>query len=344
MTDLLRTRRPFRPWHAGLVLTAIMTAVAILPWAVAAPLAQSDLDDFMKQVVSKRDANWRRLQQYVLDEREQVELRGPSGALMWGERRDYTWFIREGFFVRSPLRINGTSVGEADRLKYEADYLKRMQERDARATTPGSDAAGAQAAPADPAAPRDMDGLIQQVRQPQFISSAYFLRFTFDQGRYALVGREQLDGREVLRIEYYPEKLFTEESRRERREELGDGDRPRRERSERNRELSNELQRLMNRSTKVTLWIEPASQQIVKYVFDDLGWNFFPGQWLAQMDGVAASMVMGQPFADVWLPKAIEFRAGLALAVGRVEMRYTVDYENYRQADVQTRIGIPDRP
>ncbi len=303
----------------------------------------------MKQVVSKRDANWRKLQQYVLDEREQVELRGPSGALMWGERRDYTWFIRDGFFVRSPLRINGTAVGEGDRLKYEAEYLEQVREREARSGAAG--AAGENgptvpevAAPEAAEGPRDMDGLIQQTRRPQFISSAYFLRFTFDQGRYALVGREQLDGREVLRIEYYPDKLFTEESRRERREELGSGDRPRSERRERNRELSNELQRLMNKSTKVTLWIEPASHQIVKYVFDDLGWNFFPGQWLAQMDGVAASMVMGQPFEDVWLPRAIEFRAGLALAIGRVEMRYSVEYENYRQADVQSRIGIPDRP
>jgi hypothetical protein len=333
--------------HRWLVpLAALVAAFVLLPLSIA-PSAQSDLDDFMKQVVTRRDANWRKLQQYILDEREQVELRGPSGALLWGERRDYTWYIRDGFFVRSPLQVNGTDVGERARLEYETKYLERARRRDARQAGRDAavdvDAAEPPAAGGDGEAPRDLDGLIRQTRQPQFVSSAYFLRFTFDAGRYALVGREQIDGQDVLRIEYYPDKLFSEESRRERREELGSGRRER-ERSDEDKAFSRELQRLMNKSSKVTLWIAPATQQILKYTFDDLGWNFFPGQWLAQMDGVSASMTMGQPFPDVWLPRAIDMRAGLALAFGRMELRYTVDYENYRQADVQTRIGIPDRP
>ena len=42
--------------------------------------AQTDLDALMKDVLAHRDDNWRKLQQYVLDEREQIELRGPSRA------------------------------------------------------------------------------------------------------------------------------------------------------------------------------------------------------------------------------------------------------------------------
>ena len=94
--------------------------------------AQTDLDDFMRQVLERRDDNWKKLQQYVLDERETTELRGPGQALLWGQRSDYTWFIRDGFFVRSPLKVNGATVGEADRRKYEADYLKREQARERR--------------------------------------------------------------------------------------------------------------------------------------------------------------------------------------------------------------------
>ena len=37
------------------------------------------------------------------------------------------------------------------------------------------------------------------------------MKFKFDAGSYALVGREQLDGRDVLRIEYYPTNLFRQE-------------------------------------------------------------------------------------------------------------------------------------
>ena len=69
-----------------------------------------------------------------------------------------------------------------------------------------------------------------------------------------------------------------------------------------------------------------------------------PAQWLAQLDGVAASMTMGQPFPDVWLPRGVEMNIRLLLAFGNVEMRYSLQYENYRQADVQTKLGIPGRP
>ena len=37
------------------------------------------------------------------------------------------------------------------------------------------------------------------------MSAAYFLRFKFEPGRYGLAGKETIDGREVLRVEYYPD-------------------------------------------------------------------------------------------------------------------------------------------
>ena len=82
----------------------------------------------------------------------------------------------------------------------------------------------------------------------------------------------------------------------------------------------------------------------MKYTFDDLGWNFFPGQWLAQMDGVSASMTMEQPFPDVWLPRGLEMNIRMLVAVGSIDLRYTLHYENYRQPDVRSKITIPDRP
>ena len=338
--------RTAAPPHRGLAVAATAMVVAVVLVSSRTPLAQTDLDPFMRQVIERRDLNWKKLQQYVLDEREQVEMRGPSGAPLWGERRDYTWYIRDGFFVRSPLKVNGAPVGEPDRLKYEQEYLERERKRDAGVKAAGGSATDhAPAAPAADEAPRDADGLVRQLRQPQFISSAYFLRFTFDAGRYALVGRERLEGRDVLRIEYYPEKLFSPESRRDRRLASGDARGGRRGKNdEADKSLDAEVIRLMNKSSKVTLWIEPVSHQILKYTFDDLGWNFFPGQWLAQMDAVSASMTMGEPFPEVWLPRGLEINIGLLLAFGNVQMRYTLQYENYRQADVQSKIGVPDRP
>src|SRR5437762_10670753 len=111
---------------------ALILVAAVLAFAPASPSAQTDLDAFMRQVVARRDDNWKKLQQYILDEREVIELRGPTRLPIWGERRDYTWYIRDGFFVRSPLKFNGVTIPEAERRKYEADYLERQKKRDVR--------------------------------------------------------------------------------------------------------------------------------------------------------------------------------------------------------------------
>src|SRR6266540_4595885 len=83
----------------------VVPAVAMLIGCIVAAAPQTDLDAFMRQVVARRDDNWKKLQQYVLDERETIHLQGPGRVPLWGERRDYTWYIRDGFFVRSPVSV-----------------------------------------------------------------------------------------------------------------------------------------------------------------------------------------------------------------------------------------------
>ena len=46
---------------------------------------------------------------------------------------------------------------------------------------------------------------------PRFVSEAYFMDFKFEAGNYYLAGREQLDGHQVLRVEYYPTHMFNDE-------------------------------------------------------------------------------------------------------------------------------------
>src|SRR3984893_11293386 len=282
--------------------------------------AQTDLDAFMQQVMERRDDNWKKLQQYILDEREQIELRAPARAALWGERRDYTWFIRDGYFVRSPLKVNGADVGENDRRKYEADFLRRVEQRDRRNQERQTPHDGPDAPP------RDIDALIRQSRQPQFITSAYFLRFKFEEGHYALVGHETFDGRDVLRVEYYPAKLFS------------DGRLRRPDHASRGSAVETEMTQLINKGSRVTLWIEPLSSQIVRYTFDNVALDFFPAQWLATVSGLHASMTMGQPFPDVWLPHGLDVQLGMLLAVGAFDVHYTLDYHDYRRAEITTTI------
>jgi hypothetical protein len=316
---------------AGVLLCLVLAATSLRVTS-----AQTDLDAFMQEVLARRDDNWKKLQQYVLDERESLDLRGPANLSLWGERSDYTWYIRDGFFVRSPVKVDGVTVGEADRRKYEADFLRREQEREKR--SPGRGRGPAAATPSADPAPKDVDGLIKQTRQPQFISSAYFLRFKFDEGRYALVGRERLEERDVLRIEYYPIRLFTPNQRQRQQQ-----DRERRQADRKEYDAyDQQLMRLMNKKSKVTLWIDPSSHQILKYTFEDLGWDFFPGQWLARVSEVKASMTVFQPFPDVWLPRGLQMDIAMLFAIGPVNMHYALDYHDYRRADVTSKIGIPD--
>lgn len=308
--------------------TAVFTAAAVLVvLSCLHPLAaaESDLDTFMRQVMARRDDNWKKLQQYVLDEREQMDLRGPGRVPLWGEIREYAWYIRDGFFVRSPVRFNGVTIPEADRRKYEADYLRREQERDRRAAR---GAAGGTEPAAPPANATDIDSLIRQTRQPEFISSAYFLRFRFDEGRYALVGREQVDGRELLRVEYYPATMFSGRTRGRR------GD----------RDDDTAMLTLMDKASRVTLWIEQSSHQIVKFTIENVTPNFIPANFLARLSAARASMTMGQPFPGVWLPSRLEWNVGLTFAIGDADLRYTIDYSNYREAQGDSRLVPNDRP
>jgi hypothetical protein len=293
--------------------------------ATATPL--NELDRFMEQVLARRDDNWKKLQQYILDEQERFELRGPGGALLLGEKREYTWYVREGYFIRSPVRFNGITVSDRDRDEYEERFLKRARERDARG------ASGADAAPIEVQTPSDVQGLLRQSREPQFISSSYFLRFKFDPGRYALVGREQFDGKPVLRIEYSPTKLFSDDpgDKVERRQKQAAG-------HESDEAYGAAVQRVINKTSLVTMWIEQDRQQIVKYTFDNVGFEVLPLSWLVRMTDLKASMMMKESFPGIWLPSRVDAAGSMVLAPGRFDVSYSVDYSGYREAAVTTKV------
>jgi hypothetical protein len=311
----------------------VAVAFAVL-FGPALPSAQSDRDAFMERVIARRDENWKKLQQYILDERETFQLTGPDGGRLYGFDRDYTWFIRGGYFVRSPLKADGVRVSEADRAKFEREWIEREKAREKRRErSQGGQVSGGPgglaiegatpAAPPDQPTPPTVEDVLKQGVEPRFVSAAYFLRFKFDPGHYALAGRERLADRDVLRVEYYPSKLFTEgRSKPDRRV----------------RERDDQIEQKMNKVSLVTLWIDPAHHQIIQYTFDNMDFDFLPGRSLVRVDDLRASMRMSQPFPDVWLPSTISMRFGLTTALGSIAARYDVEYRDYRVAEVTTRI------
>src|SRR5687767_13803469 len=182
-----------------LAVLCLGLAVASLP-----ANAQSDLDAFMEKVLARRDDNWKKLQQYVLEEKEGFDLTGPGGFPLWGMRREYSWFIRDGIFVRSPVSADGVKLSESDRRKAEEQWLRRQRnreerekrnaEREAKGLPPEREdraivigPQGVQTITSDDKETgttiTNTEDMLKQVREPQFVSSAYFLKFKFEKGR-----------------------------------------------------------------------------------------------------------------------------------------------------------------
>jgi len=289
-------------------------------FAVSSISAQSDLDALMSQVLSRRDDNWKKLEQYVLEEHERFQMTAPDGIPVYGFDREYSWFVREGFFVRSPVRADGVTITESERRREEDEWLARQRRRQARRDARD----GTSSAITDPnAPPGTVDDILKQSIEPDFIQAAYFMRFKFDSGQYALVGQEQIADRRVLKIEYYPTKLFREGRTRP---------------NKRVRDKDKEIDDKMNKSSIVTLWIDPAERQILRYDFHNIDMDFLPGASIARVTAADATMKMAEPFPGVWLPGSIALTAKVTLALGTVDARYTIDYQDYRLATATIKV------
>jgi hypothetical protein len=323
-----------RPSFAAAIVTGVW--LVVMPVSAQTPAPTAELDAFMAQVLLRRDENWKKVQQYILDERERVEFRGPGEMLLWGARREYMWYPRDGFFVRSPVRFNGVAISESEREKYEQNFLRRTKNRDEREREQGKETEGT----AD-ATPSDIQSLIQQTREPQFVSSAYLLKFKFEGGRYALVGKETIDKQPVLRIEYYPTRLFSDdpETRAEARANQVAGPKSQGD------AYGHELQRLMNKVSRVTMWVEPNQKQIVKYTFENVSLEFLPASWLVRVTELRANMSMTEAFPGVWLPKRIDVLGSFLLAPGPFAVSYDIEYSGYREAATSGKyLGPTNRP
>jgi hypothetical protein len=178
-----------------------------------------------------------------------------------------------------------------------------------------------------------VEDVILQTFEPQFIRSANFLRFKFDEGQYALVGRERMLDRDVLKVEYYPKKMYDDDDERNRRDAA-----PRTPGQEREDRQEAELDKSLNKVSLVTLWVDPAERQILRYEFRIQDMDFLPGSSIVRVSSTRATMQMGEPFPNVWLPDSVAMRFRLTSAAGPLEAKYDVDYRDYRLPTTSGRI------
>lgn len=324
-----------------LVLSAAIPADAQSPPQKPAVTPSNELDAFMEKVLARREVNRQTLKQYVLDETERFEILGPGRMPLHRVSRDFTWYVRDGMHVRSAVRFNGVRVGEEERQRYEERWIRRERERQERKAKHEAEKREITVSPHGV----EMTSSALTTAEPRFVSEAYFMDFKFEPGNYYLAGREKLEGKDVLRIEYYPTRLFSDDNKDDNEEGRQDPEKAREKRRKdeksRERDMEDQIDRRMNKTALVTLWVDPAEHQIVKYTFDNVWLDFLPGGWLIKIDDMRASMTMGQPFGGVWLPREMNVHAGFTLANGSFEGSYARNFSEYREADVTSKVRIP---
>jgi hypothetical protein len=170
------------------------------------------------------------------------------------------------------------------------------------------------------------------------VSEAYFLEFKFESGHYYLVGKDKFEGRDVIVVEYYPTKLFDDDEDKSDSNDQKKDKKPRKPPSKKDQETEERINRQMNKTSLVTLWVDPAEAQIVKYTFNNVWMDFLPAGWMLRVDHLKASMEMSQAIPGVWLPRNISIQAGLSLAVGLYTFKYDRKFSDYKRAEVITTI------
>jgi hypothetical protein len=306
-------------------LLLALPPLALLPTLAAAQAPANDLDALMARVLERRADNWKVLHDYVLNEKEKVEVFGPGHKLLFGMLREYTWYLRDGDLVRSPVRFDGVAIDAARRKQYEDNWLQEEHERDERHARREARREAAHDTTGD------IGSMVKDGIEPRIISQAYFMKFPFEPGNYYLAGRETMEGREILKIEYYPTHLFDDEHDHQQHHGPPKAD-------DKARQEDQEYERQFNKVSLVTLWVDPREYQIVKFTFDGVDFGFLPGRWLIRADDASASMVMGQPIKGVWLPREISGHGQVTLATGSYEINYGREFLDYQQGEVRTKI------
>jgi len=327
--------------------------------AASTAAAPTDLDAFMARVLERRADNWRRLRDYILSEKERFDLIGPLQMPLYGIRREFTWYMRDGFLVRSPIKFDGVTLSDTARREYEDKWLREERSREERRRSK-SPAQPDAVTVADPGASDPAAIVRQAAAEPRFISESYFLTFKFEPGNYYLVGRETFENRDVLKIEYYPTHLFKDdddEGEKETTDKKASQQQPQqsqppssqqqqqqsKKRGSREIRLDEKnIERQMNKVALVTLWVDPAEHQVVKFTFDNIDFGFLPLKRLMRLGDISASMVMGQPLDGIWLPREITMHASVTLATGSYQGEYAREFYDYRQGDVKSRIHRMD--
>jgi len=272
----------------GLWISACLLLLADVP-GPAQEVRQpgDDLDSFMAQVLKKRKINWEELQGYIFNEKEVLEIKGLKVAAIESFEREYVWFVREGYLVRSPVRIDGVKVSKEEQARAENEYLRRSKKK-----------------------------------RRDSLEREEFFNFKFQPGRYLFAGRESFEGKDLVAIEYYP--IIRDQDKKDKRNQDDAED--------------EKYESMLEKTIRVRMLVLPQEHQLVRMTFDNVGLEFLPFRWLVRLDDIQASLAMGKPLGDVWLPREISAHGSITTAGGTLSIRYAREFFDYAKTDVKVKL------
>jgi len=278
-------------------LTLLLVPVGAAP---DAGVAQDDeIDAFMEKVLERRVTNWEDLYRYTVRDREVIDVVGPDGGRIEGQVGEYTWYVREGYMVRSPDTLNGAKVGDKEREKAEQKFLDRVREsEEERAAN---------------------EALAEDAEEGGTVEREYFLGFPFEPGNYLLAGFEDFEGQEVARIEYYPKELFEDD-------EGGEG----------GEEFMREFQKTSRVTLWVLVeqhQIIKVAYDNVGLDFLPYRWLVQVDDVRAEL-----IMHRPFPEEDIWLPREILVAGEMTVATGTYTMSYSLEYFDYKETDIAAKV------
>ena len=154
-----------------------------------------------------------------------------------------------------------------------------------------------------------------------------FFGMDFKKGRFLYAGKTEQEGREVALVEFYSDSAFGDEA----------------DDSDDNDELDERIERGLDKTMMVKLYVLPEERQIVRMELDNADFNFLPGRWLVRVEKIEASMTMHQPYGDEWLPKEMVAYGTVTTAQGNLSVRYSRLFYDYRVSEVRVKFRFPPR-
>jgi hypothetical protein len=269
-------------------------SLLLLAIFLSAQAPSEDIDTFMKKVLERRQQNWDQLHDYFCKEKSTLVIEGSlAGDPLQGFEREYLWYVKDGYVVRSPIRADGVTVPPEDREREEQKWVERLKKR-------------------------------EKERGPD---RETFFGFKFEPGNYFYAGRREWNGREVVVVEYYPDKGPWNDSDEDAKDD------------EEDREVEAKLSKVL----LVTMFIDPGEHQIVQMKIDNAGFDFLPASWLLQVDTLEATLTMAKPVGDAWLTQEVFVHGKITTASGDIDVRYRSTFYDYAKAKTGATYRFPPR-